>query len=152
LNLATVQKSENLGFIPRRTKILVAEDHALVREGIVTLIGQQPDLMCSGEVDSILGTINKVSEEKPDMLILDIRLADGEAFDLIGTLKAKHPEMAVLVVSQGDEKIFAEKALGLGARGYLMKQDAPAELSNAIRTVLAGKIYMSTDLARMQKY
>jgi DNA-binding NarL/FixJ family response regulator len=131
----------------RRARIMVVEDHPLVREGILAVIKQQPDLVCCAETDSIFGTITKASVEKPDLILLDIRLRDGVAFDLIATLKAQCPRTAVLVLSQGDENIFAEKAIRSGARGYLMKQDAPMELANAIRTVLGGKVYLSADLA-----
>ena len=131
----------------RRKRILVVEDHPLVREGIVALIRQQPDLVCCGETDSIFGATIKASLEKPDLVLLDIRLRDGEAFELIGALKSRYPQTSILVLSQGDEKVFAEKAIRVGATGYLMKQNAPVELANAIRTVLAGKIYLSENLA-----
>ena len=131
----------------RHSKILIAEDHPLVRDGILALLRQQPDLQCCGEADSIFTTLTYVALKQPDLLLLDLRLQDGDAFELIRVLTLKYPSLRILVLSQCDEKIYADKSIAAGARGFLMKQNAPMELANAIRTVLAGKIYRSQELA-----
>jgi DNA-binding NarL/FixJ family response regulator len=130
-----------------QNKILIVEDHPLVREGILALIRQQPDLICCGEADSFFTTLTYVAVKRPDLVLLDLRLQDGDAFALINVLRLKYPRTAILVLSQSDEKIYAEKAIRSGARGYLMKQNAPLELANAIRAVLAGKVYLSQEMS-----
>ena len=130
----------------RQAKILVVEDHPLVREGILALLRQQPDLTCCGEADSIFTTFTHVALKRPDLVLLDLRLQDGDGFELIHILRLKYPQIAILVLSQSDERLYARKAIGSGARGYLMKQNAPIELANAIRAVLAGKVYLSAEM------
>ena len=127
--------------------ILVVDDDHFVREGLVRLINRQPDLICCGQADSIAATPPAVASQRPDLVLLDLQLKDGESLELINCLKAQFPETAVLVLSQGDELLFAEKALRAGARGYVMKQEAVEEILAAIRTVLLGRIYASRDMA-----
>jgi CheY-like chemotaxis protein len=130
----------------RRSKILIVEDHPLVREGIQALLRQQPDLQCCGEAESIFTALTYVALQQPDLVLLDLRLQDGDAFGLIRVLTLKYPSLRILVVSQCEEKVYGDKSVAAGARGFLMKQNAPMELANAIRTVLAGKIYRSAEL------
>ena len=132
----------------KKARILVVEDHAFVREGIVDLINRQTDLVCCGEADSIASTLGLVAAQKPNLVLLDLRLNDGESFELMGLLGLRFPEVAILVLSQYEETLYAERALQAGAKGYLMKQDASEELINAIRTVLCGKIHVSHAMAR----
>lgn len=132
---------------PRAARILVAEDNAFVREGVVKLINSQPDLFCCGETDSISSISALIAEHKPDVLLLDLRLRDGDALGLIGSLRSLFADVAVLVLTQFDEMIYAEKALRAGALGYLMKEAAAEDLLLALRTVLRGKIYMSSALS-----
>ena len=87
-----------------------------------------------------------VAIQLPDLLLLDLQLTDGQAWGLISSLRAQFPEMLILVLSQSDERLFAEKALLAGARGYVMKQEA-GEILTAIRAVLHGRIYASRDMA-----
>jgi DNA-binding NarL/FixJ family response regulator len=130
----------------RRSKILIVEDHPLVRDGIRTLLRQQPDLHCCAEADSIFTTLTYAALYQPDLVLLDLRLQDGDAFELIRVLSLKYPRVRILVLSQSEEKIYGEKAIVAGARGFLMKQNAPLELANAIRKVLAGAVYRSPEL------
>ena len=117
-----------------------------MRDGILALLRQQPDLICCGEANSIFTTLTYVALKQPDLVLLDLRLQDAHAFDLIRILHLKYPRIAILVLSQSDERLFAHKAIDSGARGYLMKQNAPLELGNAIRSVLAGEIYLSFEM------
>jgi DNA-binding NarL/FixJ family response regulator len=87
------------------------------------------------------------AERKPDLVLLDLRLKDGESFELISLLKAQAPNIPILVLSQRDESVFAERVLQLGANGYIMKQEAPDDLVTAMRTVLAGRVYVSPKMA-----
>ena len=88
-----------------------------------------------------------VAEQKPHLVLLDLRLRDGEAFDLMNALRLQFPKVAILVLSQCDEALYAERSLQAGARGYLMKQEATEELLGAIRTVVDGGVYLSRAMA-----
>ena len=114
-----------------------------MREGVVRLLNRQADLVCCGEAESIAATPLLVAEQKPDLLLLDLQLKDGEAFELIACLRAHFPAMPILVFSQGEESVHADRVLRAGAQGYLMKQEATGELLGAVRQVLGGGIYLS---------
>ena len=126
-----------------RARVLVAEHNAFVREGIVSVIDGQADLCCCGETDSVAAVPAAVTKHKPDLVLTDLRFKDGDAFQLISSLSLGRSGPAILVLSQYDEVLYAERALQAGARGYVMKVEAADELLNAIRTVLKGKVYLS---------
>jgi DNA-binding NarL/FixJ family response regulator len=128
---------------PRKLRILVVEDDAFVRGGIVRLINGQNDLACCGEADTVVATPAAVAAQKPDLALLDLRLEDGTALELISRLKKQFPQVPVLVLSHFDEKFYAPQTLQAGARGYLMKEAATEHLPEAIRMVMDGKIYLS---------
>jgi DNA-binding NarL/FixJ family response regulator len=127
----------------RKTRILVVDDDAFVRGGIVRMLNGQPDLACCGEADSIAATPTAVAAQKPNLVLLDLKLEDGEAFGLIQALKQQSPDLPLLVLSQHDERLYAARVLQVGARGYLMKEDASENLATALRLVMDGKIYLS---------
>jgi DNA-binding NarL/FixJ family response regulator len=129
-----------------RFRIFVVEDNLFVRESLVRLLGSQPDLSCCGESDSALTAPFLIAEQQPDLILADLRLKHGEAFDLLVTLRELRIGTPVLILSQADESIYAAKALAAGARGYLMKQEAPQELFDAIHQVLQGSFYLSRNL------
>jgi len=130
-----------------KTRLLVADDHPLFREGLVQLINREPDLCCCGETDSVAATQRAVTKLKPDLLVLDIRLKEGDGLELIKTLKAGFPNMPTLVLSQHDETLYAERVLRAGARGYVMKEEVADEVRNAIRTILKGDLYVSRKMS-----
>jgi DNA-binding NarL/FixJ family response regulator len=130
----------------RRARILVVEDHAFVRAGILGLLSGQPDLTCCGEAESIAGARAAVATQKPDVVLLDLSLRDGQALDLIGILRLEYPDAKVLVLSQWDESVYAPKALQAGARGYIMKEMAADRLLEALRIVVAGKMFLSDEM------
>jgi len=115
--------------------------------GLMQLVNSQPDLACVGAADNIADARRLVEECEPDLTILDLRLKGGDALDFIKTLRVEHPEVKVLVLSQYDELLFAERALRAGASGYIMKENATDELLRAIRKVLAGELYYSERVA-----
>src|SRR5262245_6139632 len=131
----------------KKARVLVVEDHPFIREGIVALVNRQEDLNCCGHADSLATAPAMLMERKPDLVLLDLRLKDGESFELINSFKTQAPEVPILVLSQSDESVFAERVLRLGAKGYIMKQEAPEDLLTAMRAVLAGKVYVSQDIA-----
>jgi DNA-binding NarL/FixJ family response regulator len=124
-------------------RVLLVEDNPFVRGGIVCVVNGQADMACCGEAGSIADTPMAVAAQKPDVVLLDLKLEDGEAFDLINTLRRHFPNLPVLVLSQYDEKLCAERALEAGAKGYVMKEAATEHLLSALRMVLDGKTFLS---------
>ena len=115
--------------------------------GLMQLIGNQPDLTCVGTAEDTAAAKRLVEECEPDLLLLDLRLKSGDSLELIKSLRVEHPEVKVLVLSQYDELMFAERALRAGASGYIMKENATDEVLRAVRKVLAGELYFSERVA-----
>jgi DNA-binding NarL/FixJ family response regulator len=130
-----------------RKRILIADDHPLVREGLAQLINRQPDLLCCGESDSVASTQEKTTTFAPDLLVLDLRLGTGDGLELVKSLRKRFSFLPILVISQHDETLFAERALHAGAQGYVMKEEATDQIINAIRTVLSGGIHLSRKMS-----
>lgn len=131
---------------PNKGRVLVADDHPIVRDGLVQLINQQEDLICCAEASTQSEVFAAVSSHKPDLLVLDLRLKDGDGLELIKSLKSQYPDLPVLVLSQFDEELYAERALRAGALGYVMKEQASNEVVDAMRMVLKGKIYVTPEM------
>ena len=127
----------------KKTRILVADDHPLFREGFVQLINRERDLCCCGETDSVEATYKAVGTLKPDLLVMDLRMGDGDGLELIKALKAGFAALPILVLSQHDETLYAERSLRAGAKGYVMKEEATEEVRYAIRTIIKGELYVS---------
>ncbi len=131
----------------RKSRIIVVEDHPVLCDGLMQLINSQPDLACAGVADNTCDAKRVVEQRKPDLMLLDLRLKSGDSLELIKSLRVEHPEVKVLVLSQYDELIFAERALRAGASGYIMKENATDEVLRAVRKVLAGELYFSERVA-----
>ncbi|MGH7969962.1 MAG: response regulator [Limisphaerales bacterium] len=129
------------------TRILLVDDHAVVRYGIAQLINRQPDLEVCGEEEDASNALSAISKLKPDLVIADISLKDSSGLELMRNIKAQYTKIPVLVVSAHDETVYAEIAFRAGALGYLMKQEALEKVIAAIRRVLGGNIYVSDALA-----
>jgi DNA-binding NarL/FixJ family response regulator len=119
------------------------DDHAIVRQGLSQLINNEPDLTVCGEGEDAYGSLRAIRDAKPDLCTVDISLKDSDGIELLKELKAQLPETPVLILSMHDESLYGERALRAGARGYIMKQEAPERMLEAIRTVLDGKVYVS---------
>src|SRR6476659_7513312 len=131
----------------RKSRVIVVEDHPVLCNGLKQLIDSQPDLVCIGVADNTSDAKRLADDCQPDLMILDFRLKAGDALDFIKTLKVENPELKVLVLSQYDELLFAERALRAGASGYIMKENATDEILRAARKVLAGELYFSERVA-----
>jgi DNA-binding NarL/FixJ family response regulator len=129
-----------------RTRILLVDDHAVVRYGIAQLINRQPDMVVCGEQEDAANALTAIDKLKPDLVIADISLKDSSGLELMRNIKAQFTKMPVLVVSAHDETVYAEVAFRAGALGYLMKQEALEKIIAAIRRVLNGNIYVSEAL------
>jgi DNA-binding NarL/FixJ family response regulator len=125
------------------TKILIVDDHPLVRQGLIGLLSTQPDFTVCGEASGIAEARQLADAERPDVAIIDITLEDGSGIELIKDLRASFANMKLLVLSMHDELVFAERALRAGALGYVNKQEVSRSIVRAIREVLKGKMYLS---------
>ena len=135
-----------------KTRVLLVEDHPIVRHGLMMLINDESDLSVCGEAESVKDAVEQVKKTKPDVVVVDIALSDGSGLDLIKELHAADPDLPILAVSMHDESIYAERALRAGAKGYIMKKAAMDSLLVAIRRVLDGEIYLSDAMsARLLK-
>ena len=130
-----------------RRRVLLVEDHAVVRFGIAQLINRQADLVVCGEEEDASRALSAIASQRPDLVIADISLKDSSGLELMRNIKAQYPGLPILVVSVHDESIYAEIAFRAGALGYLMKQEALEKILVAIRRVLEGNIYVSDVLA-----
>lgn len=126
-----------------KARILVVDDHAVVREGLSRLINREADMVVCGEAQDGPSALKSINTSKPDLAIVDISLSSSSGLDVTKAIKASQPEIIVLVLSMHEELLFAERALRAGASGYIMKVEAPKTLIEAIRRVLGGKIYLS---------
>jgi len=128
-------------------KILIVDDHPLVREGLAMRISLHPDLSICGEAESEDEAITLVKNVGPDLVLIDISLKSGNGLDLIKRIRSLDMPTRMLVVSGFQESLYAERAFRAGALGYLNKQQSSEKLIEAIRTVLAGKRFISPEIS-----
>jgi DNA-binding NarL/FixJ family response regulator len=144
----TVRIGSEFGSLKRvkstaKKKILIVDDHPMMRQGLAQLVNHEPDLVVAFEADTASQALNLISARKPDLVLLDISLPDRNGLELIKDLQVFNPNLPVLVVSMHDESLYAERVLRAGGRGYIMKQEGGKKLMLAIRQVLGGQIYVS---------
>src|SRR6266478_8163388 len=130
-----------------KTRILIVDDHPMMRQGLALLIDHEPDLVTCGEADTAGQALNLIASQKPDLVLADISLPDKSGLELIKDIQALHPGLRVLVVSMHDESLYAERVLRAGGGGYIMKQEGGKKLMQAIRQILSGKIYVSEKIS-----
>ncbi|HTV42155.1 MAG TPA: response regulator transcription factor [Candidatus Sulfotelmatobacter sp.] len=126
-----------------RRRILVVDDHPVMREGVVRWIRHAADMEVCGEAESVPDAISLVKKSKPDLVLTDISLKVNDGLELIKSLQATNPELPVLVLSMHSELLYARSALRAGARGYVMKKDGGERVVEAIREIFQGHIAIS---------
>ena len=129
-------------------RVFIADDHAIVREGLKQILAEQRDIIVAGEAENGLDAIKLFRKSRCHVMLLDISLPDRNGIEVLKQIKAERPELAVLMLSMHREDQYAIRALKAGAAGYLTKQSAPRELVTAIRQVAAGQKYVSATLAQ----
>jgi DNA-binding NarL/FixJ family response regulator len=139
------QASQNHAVTKKR--ILVVDDHPIVRQGLALLINREPDLVVCGEAEEAMGAMHVLASARPDVLIVDISLNGPDGLDLLKNIRTTHPALPVLILSMHEESIYAERALRAGANGYIMKQEATEKVLVAVRRILIGEIYVSDHIA-----
>jgi DNA-binding NarL/FixJ family response regulator len=130
-----------------KRKVLVVDDHPIVRAGLTQLINREPDLAVCGDAEEMHAALRNIDDLKPDILIVDISLNGPDGLDLLKNIRAKDPNLPVLILSMHDESIYAERALRAGANGYIMKQEATERVLVALRRILSREIYVSDRVA-----
>jgi len=128
-------------------KIFVADDHAIVRQGLKQIVADTPDVVVAGEASSGQEVLDKVLTNDYDVVLLDITMPDRSGLDILKELKSQKPEINILVLTIHPEEQYAVRVLKAGASGYLTKESAPEELITAIRKVAAGGKYVSSSLS-----
>ncbi len=130
-------------------RILIADDHPVVRQGIMRIIEDTPDMRVTGEAENGIEAVRKIKEKEFDLVILDISMPGRDGLESIREMKKLRPKLPILILTMHPEKYYGLRMLQAGASGYLTKQNAPFELVEAIRKVTQGGMYISNALAKM---
>lgn len=128
---------------PSAKKVFIVDDHPVFRDGLVRIAAAIPGLVVCGEADNARDAFDAISKLNPDLVLMDINLPGKSGLELLQDVHAMHPELLVLVISMHDEQLYAERVLRAGGRGYIMKQEGPDKMREAITKVLNGQVYAS---------
>ena len=133
--------------LTQRSRVFLVDDHPLVRESLARLINQQTDMQVCGEAEDVDEALRGITASSPDAAIVDISLQGTSGLELIKSLKRTMPSCATIVLSMHDERIYAERAIRAGARGYVMKRESTKRIVSAIRDVVRGRLCVSDEVA-----
>src|SRR5271168_4348103 len=138
----------------KRCRVLLVDDHPIVRQGLALLIDREADLAVCGEADGAHSAFHAITTLRPDIVVLDISLSGPDGLDVLKEIRMKTASLPVLILSMHDESIYAERAMRAGANGYIMKQEATEKVLVAIRRILQGEVYLSDRLTNtmLQQY
>lgn len=131
---------------PAKARLLLVDDHPLLREGLAKRLSLEDDLMICGQAGDGAQAVEAAGKTRPDLMIVDISLPGRDGIDLIKEMRARYPRLQILVFSMHDELLYAERALHAGAKGYVMKSEPPEQLIQAIRRVLDGEIALGKNM------
>jgi DNA-binding NarL/FixJ family response regulator len=144
--MAPITKN-NVNTVGTTKRIFVVDDHPLIREGLAAQIATQPNLSLCGEAEDVAGALSRIFDAEPHLVIVDISLKNGNGIDLVKRLKAKAPSLVILVWSMHPENLYAERALRAGARDYVNKGESASQITEAIKTLLDGRTYLSAEMS-----
>lgn len=144
-NFTTTMKG-TMGAKKNPTRILIVDDHPLMRKGISQLISNEKDMVVCGEAEDAHKALTAIGATKCDVVILDISLGATSGIELLKNIKVRYPKLLVLVLSMHDETVYAQRALRAGAAGYIMKQEGAERIMVALRKILGGEVYLSERL------
>jgi DNA-binding NarL/FixJ family response regulator len=134
--------------VSQKLRIVLADDHGVLRAGLRVLLDSQPDLEVVGEAETAEGALELVSALQPDVALVDVRMP-GDGLVAARRMKEAMPRLAVLILSQYDDPAYLEQALAVGASGYALKRASGPELLQAVRAVARGEVYLHPSLARI---
>lgn len=139
---------------PKKCRVLLVDDHPIVRQGLALLIDREPDLSVCGEAEGAHSAFHAITTLRPDIVVLDISLSGPDGLEVLKEIRTKTASLPVLILSMHDESIYAERAMRAGANGYIMKQEATEKVLVAIRRILQGEVYLSDRLTNtmLQQY
>ena len=126
-----------------RIPVVLVDDHPVVRDGLAYLLGEQPDFEVVGQAEDPDTALAVIERTSPRAVVLDLNLKGQQAISLLPVLQERWPALRILILSMHDEDLYAERMLALGAHGYVMKQEEPAEFLRALRRVVAGEVHVS---------
>jgi two-component system, NarL family, response regulator NreC len=132
-----------IALLDRKARILIVDDHVIVRQGIAQLVNREPDLDACCEAGDAQSAMEVLKTSEVDLAIVDISLPGTSGIDLVKLIHAAHPHLPVLMISMHDEALYSDRAFRAGAKGYVMKQEATEKLLIAIRKILNGGVYVS---------
>ena len=141
------RKAQAVGPTRKRARVLLVDDHPLVRERLAEIINREADLIVSGEAEDRQEALDAILAKPPDLVIVDLTLKNSDGLELIKDIRTRWPRMRMLVVSMHDESLYAERVIRAGAMGYITKQEATRKILLAIRRVLSGSIYLNEKIA-----
>lgn len=133
--------------VEQKAKIFLVDDHPLVRESLTSLINQQDDMIVCGEAEDAIQAQRGIGAHQPEIAIIDISLKESSGLELIKTVRQRFPATGVIVLSMHDERLYAERCVRAGARGYVMKRESTKRIVAAIRDVRAGRLCVSDQMA-----
>ena len=133
--------------VKTRRKVVIVDDHPVVRQGLALAIGREPDLEVCGEADNIQEALRLVEGGHPDAVIIDLSLDGEDGIELIDYVKSRWPSVRILVYSTHDEETYAGRVLRAGAVGYISKREAMPKIVAAVRRILGGEVYLSPEMA-----
>jgi DNA-binding NarL/FixJ family response regulator len=138
----------------KKSRVLLVDDHPIVRQGLALLIDRESDLCVCGEAEGAHSAFHAIATLRPDMVVLDISLNGPDGLDVLKEIRTNTTNLPVLILSMHDESIYAERAMRAGANGYIMKQEATEKVLVAIRRILQGEVYLSDRLTNtmLQQY
>ncbi len=126
-----------------KSRILIVDDHTVVRQGLTLLIDQEPDLVVCAEAENAGEALETIGRQEVDLAIVDISLDGPNGIQLTERIKSRHPHLPVLVLTMHDEELYVKRAFQAGAKGYITKHEAAETIITAIRLMLSGKDYIS---------
>lgn len=128
-------------------KVLIVDDHEIMRQGLKQLIEHEEDLSVCGEAEDVAGAVAAIEETNPDIALIDISLKDSSGIELIKDIRVRWPKLPIMVLSMHDESFYAERVLRAGAKGYVSKSEISGKVIDGIRKVLDGELYISGEVA-----
>lgn len=129
-----------------RIRVLLVDDHPVLRQGMAAMINEEPDMVVCGEADGVQAALDVARATRPDVAVVDLSIRGGDGLELIRSLRDQVPGVRCMVLSMFDEAVYAERALRAGARGYVMKAEAASSVIEGVRSVLRGELFVSPEV------
>lgn len=126
-----------------KSRVFIVEDHPIYREGLALYINKQPDMFICGETDNAADAMTKIEELTPHLVIIDLKLFNSSGFSLVQNIRSRWPKLKILILTMYEETRFARRLIQEGASGYIMKDEGPKVVLQALRSILAGQTYAS---------